>query len=151
RNKSPQSKESGAGAGAKSWSGWLRSPCFLSVMLALATSTVFWPVTGYEFVNYDDSDYVTANEHVQSGLKWTSVVWAFQTGHASNWHPATWLSHQADCQLFGQRAGWHHLTSFVLHTANVVLLFLLLNWMTGAMWRSAFVAALFALHPLHVE
>src|SRR5439155_6503836 len=79
------------------------------------------------------------------------VVWAFQTGHASNWHPLTWLSHMLDYQLFGAHPAGHHLTSIIFHTANTVLLFLLFNGMTGALWRSASIAALFALHPLHVE
>jgi len=102
-------------------------------------------------VDYDDGDYVTGNVHVQSGLGWESSAWAFKTGHASNWHPLTWLSHELDCQLFGLRAGGHHLTSVFFHIANSVLLLLVLLRMTGALWRSAVVAGLFALHPLHVE
>jgi protein O-mannosyl-transferase len=119
--------------------------------LALATLAVFAPVAWQGFVNYDDSDYVTENTHVQSGLKWGNVVWAFTTGHASNWHPLTWISHMVDCQLFGQWGGGHHLVSVGFHILNALLLLLLLRHMTGALWRSAFVAALFALHPLHVE
>src|SRR6266436_5119315 len=93
------------------WQAKLRCPGFLSLVLALATFSVFLPLGWHEFVNYDDPDYVTANSHVQSGLKWDNVIWAFTTGHASNWHPLTWLSHMLDCQLFGQHPGAQHLTS----------------------------------------
>jgi len=133
------------------WQAKLRCPGFLSLVLALATFSVFLPLEWHDFVNYDDPDYVTANAHVQSGLKWDNVPWAFTTGHASNWHPLTWLSHMLDCQFFGQRAGGQHLISAGFHIINTVLLFLLLRKLTGALWRSALVAALFALHPLHVE
>src|SRR5947209_9869851 len=129
----------------------LRSPGFISLLLALWTIAVFLPVSRHDFVNYDDPDYVTANAHVQAGLSWENVVWAFTTGHASNWHPLTWLSHMLDCQIFGPRAGAHHLMSVGFHVANTLLLFLLLRNLTCALWRSALVAALFALHPLHVE
>ncbi|PYJ03620.1 MAG: hypothetical protein DME25_11700, partial [Verrucomicrobia bacterium] len=94
-----------------------------SLLLLLATLAVYWPARQFDFVNYDDSDYVTANKHVQNGLSWETVRWAFTTGHASNWHPLTWLSHALDCQLFGQRAGAHHLVSVVFHAANALLLF----------------------------
>jgi tetratricopeptide (TPR) repeat protein len=126
-------------------------PGFLCLLLALVTLIVFLPVARQGFVNYDDSDYVTENAHVLRGLTWANVVWAFTTGHASNWHPLTWLSHMLDCQLFGSRAGPQHLVSVGFHIANALLLLLLLRRMTGALWRSALVAALFALHPLHVE
>src|SRR5204863_174243 len=99
----------------------------------------------------DDPDYVTNNPHALSGLRWQDVEWAFRTGYASNWHPLTWISHQLDAQLFGMKPGGHHLTSLVFHIANSLLLFFLLQRMTGETGRSAFVAALFALHPLHVE
>ncbi len=141
--------ESGVGD-ASGWA-WLRRPGVLCLLLALATLAVFLPVAWHGFVNYDDADYVTENAQVQGGLKWASIVWAFTTGHASNWHPLTWISHMADCQLFGLQAGGHHLVSVGLHIANALLLFGLLRRMTGALWRSALVAALFALHPLHVE
>src|SRR5271166_2380803 len=90
------------------------------LLLFAAIALVFWPVGGFEFVNYDDPDYVSANPHVQSGLNWNNVVWAFTTGHASNWHPLTWLSHMLDCQCFGQRAGWQHMMSVGFHVANTV-------------------------------
>lgn len=123
----------------------------LSLLLVAATLLAFWPVTGHDFVNYDDPDYVTSNLHVQRGLTWDGTAWAFKATHASNWHPLTWLSHMLDAQLFGLNAGGHHTTNLGLHIANSVLLLLLLRRLTGALWPSFFVAALFALHPLHVE
>jgi tetratricopeptide (TPR) repeat protein len=133
------------------WQETMRRPSMLCLLLALCTFAVFLPVARQGFVNYDDSDYVTENSHVLGGLKWANIVWAFTTGHASNWHPLTWLSHMLDCQLFGHAAGPQHLVSVGFHVANTLLLLLLLRRMTGALWRSALVAALFALHPLHVE
>jgi tetratricopeptide (TPR) repeat protein len=103
------------------------------------------------FVNYDDDVYVTDNPHVQSGLTRQSVAWAFTTRYTGNWHPLTWLSHMLDCGLFGLNPLWHHLSSLLLHIANTLLLFWVLRRTTGAIWASAFVAAAFALHPLHVE
>jgi tetratricopeptide (TPR) repeat protein len=103
------------------------------------------------FINYDDPDYVTENPMVLGGLHWNAVGSAFSTPYASNWHPLTWLSHMLDCQLFGVNPAGHHFTNLLLHTANTLLLFFLLRGLTGALWRSAFVAAFFALHPLHVE
>jgi protein O-mannosyl-transferase len=121
------------------------------VLLALATLAVYIPVAGYGYVNYDDADYVSANLHVQGGLKWDNLVWAFSSGHASNWHPLTWLSHTLDYQIFGEFVGGQHLMSVGLHLANTILLFLVLRRLTAAHWRAAMVAAFFALHPLHVE
>jgi tetratricopeptide (TPR) repeat protein len=129
----------------------LSRPSVLCFLLAVATLAVFLPVGRYGYVNYDDSDYVTANTHVQSGLKWENVKWAFQSGHASNWHPLTWISHMLDLQIFGDKPGAQHLVSVGFHIANALLLFLLLRRMTGALWCSFMVATLFALHPLHVE
>ena len=123
----------------------------ICLMLGAATLITFWPQTGHDFVSYDDPFYLTENVQVQQGLTWETVGWALRTGAAGNWHPVTWLSHILDVQLFGLEPGWHHLTSLLFHTANAVLLFLLLQRMTGAVWRSAFVAGLFALHPLHVQ
>jgi protein O-mannosyl-transferase len=123
----------------------------LSVLLAVVTLAVFWPARGFDFVNFDDADYVTDNPHVQAGLTLEGVKWAFTSGHASNWHPLTWLSHMLDVNLSGMGAAGPHFMNILLHSANTSLLFLLLGRMTGAQWRSAFVAALFALHPLHVE
>lgn len=112
---------------------------------------MFWPVTHFDFVNFDDPHYVTGNDFVRSGLMWGNVKQAFVGAAIGNWHPLTWVSHMADCELFGLKAGGHHLMSLLLHLANTVLLFFVWKRMTGAVWRSGFVAALFALHPLHVE
>jgi tetratricopeptide (TPR) repeat protein len=122
------------------------------LFLTLMTVAVYAPVAGHDFLNYDDPLYVTNNPQVQRGLTWENVRWAFRsTREATNWHPLTWLSHMLDCELYGLEPRGHHLSSVLLHAANTVLLFLLLQRMTGARWRSAFVAGLFALHPLHVE
>jgi tetratricopeptide (TPR) repeat protein len=121
------------------------------LVLAVVTLLVYLPVLRNGFVNYDDPDYITNNSHVKAGLTWAGIVWAFQSSEASNWHPLTWISHMADCQLFGLNSAGHHLTNLFFHTANTLLLFILLNQLTGALWRSASVAALFAWHPLHVE
>jgi tetratricopeptide (TPR) repeat protein len=121
------------------------------VALGAAVGIVFAASLRCGFTNFDDPDYVTQNTDIQHGLTWHSVEWAFTTGHASNWHPLTWLSHIVDCQLYGLAPMGHHLTSVLLHLANSVLLFLLFYRMTGALGRSAFVAAVFALHPLRAE
>ncbi len=123
----------------------------ISLLLIIATFMAFWQVTHCDFINFDDPEYVTDNRHVQDGLTVEGILWAFTTGHAANWHPLTWISHMVDVQLFGLQPGWHHLTNLLFHLANTLLLFLVLNRMTKALWQSAFVAALFALHPLHVE
>ena len=123
----------------------------ICLALAVVTTALYWPITHYGFINFDDDDYITNNSHVQAGLTWAGVIWAFQTGAAANWHPLTWLSHMLDCQLYGLNPGGHHSTNLLFHAANTLLLFLWLRQITGALWRSAFVAALFAWHPLHVE
>ncbi len=112
---------------------------------------VYWPATGHDFISLDDPEYVTQNVHVQGGLTWEDLKWAFTNPVAGNWHPITMLSHMLDCQLFGLKPWGPHLVSVLLHTANTVLLFLFLRGVTGAVWRSLMVAALFGLHPLHVE
>jgi len=122
--------------------------CFFLVAI---TWLVFGQTVRYDFVNYDDNEYVYANPAITSGLNPHGIIYAFSGMHARNWHPLTTLSHMLDCQLWGVRAGGHHFTNIVLHTIAVVLLFLVLQQMTGAIWQSAFVAALFAVHPLHVE
>jgi tetratricopeptide (TPR) repeat protein len=121
------------------------------VALAAITIGVFSPLFQYGFLNFDDQIYVTENPYVRSGVNFNSVAWAFSTSTSGNWLPLTWLSHILDFQCYGMRAGGHHLTNVLFHAANVVLLFLLLQKMTGAIWRSALVAALFAWHPAHVE
>ena len=122
-----------------------------SALLALVTLLVYLPVRHYPFLIYDDPDYVTNNTIVQAGLTWAGVKWAFTTFTAGNWHPLTWLSLMLDSQLFGSNAGGFHLVNVFLHAANSVLLFVLLVRLTGTLWPSAFIAALFAWHPLHVE
>ena len=131
----------------------MRRDWLICLLLSAITLLVFWPATSHEFINYDDPLYVTENPHVQAGLSQESIAWAFGrvTGEGTYWHPVTWLSHMLDCQLFGLKAGRHHLTNLLFHTANVLLLFLALRRMTGAAWRSAVVAGLFALHPLQVD
>jgi protein O-mannosyl-transferase len=123
----------------------------ICLALALITLGVYAPVRHFEFVNYDDPDYVTANSNVQSGITKPAVIWAFTTGHASNWHPLTWISHMLDFQLYGLNPAGHHVTNLLFHAANALLLFWVLLRLTGQTWPSAFVAALFAWHPLHVE
>jgi Flp pilus assembly protein TadD len=123
----------------------------LSVLLAVAVLALFWPALGNDFVNYDDDLYVTRNPRVQQGLTSAGVRWAFTTDAAGNWHPLTWLSHQLDWELWGPSPRGHHATSVALHVVNTLLVFWLLDAMTGAPWRSALVAAVFGVHPLHVE
>jgi tetratricopeptide (TPR) repeat protein len=119
--------------------------------LALAVLATYAPLWKAGFVTYDDPIFVTANPHVQSGLNWASMTWALTTDDARIWHPLTWLSYLVDAQIYGLNPGGFHFTNVLLHLANSVLLFLLLQRMTKALWPSAIVAALFALHPMHVE
>jgi tetratricopeptide (TPR) repeat protein len=121
------------------------------ILLLLATLAAYRGLGSNGFVFFDDDLFVTANPHVQKGLQGESIAWAFTTTHASNWHPLTWLSHMLDVQLFGLDPGKHHRSNLLLHALNALLLLLVLHRLTGALWRSALVAALFALHPLHVE
>ena len=123
----------------------------ICVFLATITWLVFGQTLGHGFVNYDDQQYVYDNLEVTSGLTLHGLTWAFTHSHFNNWHPLTWLTHMLDWQLYERKAGGHHLTNLLFHTASVLLLFGVLAQMTGALWRSAFVAALFAIHPLHVE
>lgn len=115
------------------------------------TATVYAPVSNFDFVNFDDSDYIYENSFVKSGLNLESIAWAFRSFEVANWHPLTWLSHMADSHFWGLDAGKHHLTSLVWHIINSILVFVLFRKTTGGVWQSGFVAALFALHPLHVE
>jgi len=128
-----------------------RAAPLICLLLGFVTLAVYWPVLHCDFTNYDDDLYVTKNRQVQSGLTWAGLRWAFTTRKCTNWHPLTWISHMADCELYGLDPAGHHATNLLFHIANAVLLFLVLQRMTGAQWRSAFVAALFAWHPLHVE
>jgi Flp pilus assembly protein TadD len=128
-----------------------RRTVLIVVLLGGITLAAFWPVVHNDFVNYDDTAYVTENPHVLAGLSLANAGWVFRTSCLGNWHPLTMLSHMMDVQLFGLNPGWHHCSSLCFHVANTVLLFLLLRRLTSRVWPSAFVAALFALHPLHVE
>jgi protein O-mannosyl-transferase len=129
-----------------------RSFILLSVLLALLVVALYLPALHNSFVNYDDPDYVTRNVRVLQGLNWSNVKWAFGTDNpAANWHPLTWLSHMADVQAFGLNPWGHHLINILLMAADVALLFLFLAMMTGKVWPSAAVAAIFAVHPLNVE
>jgi tetratricopeptide (TPR) repeat protein len=121
------------------------------IFLAVAVWVVFGQTLRHEFVNYDDNVYVYANPVVQKGLTWEGFRWALTYGQIGHWHPLTWLSHMLDCQFYGLSPGGHHLTNVLLHGAAAILLFLVLRQMTGFLWRSAFVAAVFAIHPLRVE
>jgi tetratricopeptide (TPR) repeat protein len=121
------------------------------LFLALGTSALYSSVAHHPFIDFDDQYYVTNNAILHAGLNWKVFIWSFNAGYAQNWHPLTWCSHALDCQLYGLNPAGHHLTNVVLHVLNVVILFLLLRRATGAMGRSLFVAALFAIHPLNVE
>ncbi len=123
----------------------------ISLLLALVTLAAYWGVFSSGFVDMDDPYYVVQNQQVQSGLSWDGLSWAFTSRDCDNWHPVTWVSLMLDCSLYGSGPAGFHTTNLALHILNTILLFLLLQLMTRARWRSAFVAALFALHPLHVE
>jgi Flp pilus assembly protein TadD len=131
-----------------------RSDCLraaaLALLLVAATAAVFAQVVEFDFITFDDNVYVTENPHVQAGLSWTNVRWALGA-HECNWHPLTWLSLMLDAEVWGSRAAGFHLVNLLLHTANVLLLFLLLLRTTRCAYRSAFAALLFGIHPLHVE
>jgi Flp pilus assembly protein TadD len=128
-----------------------RLPRLVYLVLIFVTLVVFHQLPSHDFINLDDDILVYENPHVHGGLNKKGIAWAFTTFEAYNYHPLTWLSHMLDCQLFGLRPGMHHLTNLLFHLMNTALLLLVLRRMTGTLWRSGFVAALFALHPLHVE
>jgi tetratricopeptide (TPR) repeat protein len=123
----------------------------ISLCLVFTTLVVYEEVRVYDFLIWDDYAYIVENSHVRSGLSMENVLWAFTTTHASYWHPLTWLSHMLDCEVYGLNPQGHHAHALLLHAANALLLFLVLKNMTGALWRSAFVAAVFSLHPLRIE
>jgi len=125
--------------------------CVVALLLALATAGAYAGALRADFIGLDDPVYVTLNDRVCAGLTLDGVLWAFRSGEAANWHPLTWISHMLDVELFGTRAWGHHATSVAIHVASSVLLLLALDRLTRAFWPSALVAALFALHPLHVE
>jgi len=128
-----------------------RLAVLVCLILAAVTIVAYEPVRRCGFVTIDDSDYVTNNPRVNGGISAKAVAWAFTTSHASNWHPLTWLSHIIDCELFGLNPLGHHASSLLLHIANTILLFLVFRAMTKQVWASAFIAAVFALHPTHAE
>lgn len=128
----------------------LRALLVYSVII-LATLSVYLPVNDFDFINYDDNMYVFQNPTVLGGLTFKNILWSLTASEELYWHPLTWISHMTDIQIFGLNAGGHHLTSVGFHILNTVLLLVWLNTMTGEFWKSSFVAALFALHPLHVE
>ncbi len=136
-------------------SGLFQSPStrtlLLCLLLAASVLACYNPVTHNSFLRYDDDRYIVDNPHVRAGLTWATVKWAFTTYEEANWHPLTWLSHALDCELFGLNPVGHHYMNVLLHAANAIVLFLLLQSATGFCWRSLMVAALFALHPINVE
>jgi Flp pilus assembly protein TadD len=131
--------------------GFGRREWLVCAALTLGVAAIYGPAATHGFVNWDDPEYVTNNPMVRGGMTLAGLRWAFTTAHAANWHPLTWLSHMLDVQLFGLQAGWHHIVSVLLHLASTLLLFGWLRRTTGAVGRSAVVAALFAMHPAHVE
>lgn len=128
-----------------------RARWFIAIALVFGCIVIYFQVSGFQFINFDDNVYVYNNQPVLGGLSWENLKWAFTSFHASNWHPVTWLSHQLDMTLFGLRPGYHHLTNIFFHAINSVLLFFTIRLMTGATWKSGVVAAIFAFHPAHVE
>ncbi|MGD0280454.1 MAG: hypothetical protein ABSC11_14300, partial [Smithella sp.] len=128
-----------------------RQKLIVYIVLTIITLAVYWQVNQYAFVNLDDYGYVTENNHIQSKITLEGVHWAFTTRYTNLWNPLVWLSFMFDYQLHGLNAGGYHITNLILHILSALLLFWLFNRMTGAIWKSAFVAAFFALHPLHVE
>ena len=123
----------------------------ISFLLVLLTLAIYYRLAGYDFVNFDDDLYVTANSRVLRGLTLENFMWAFSSIEIGNWHPLTWLSHMTDIQVHGLNPGAHHLTNLIFHVANTVLVLIIFSRMTGHFWQSVCLAALFALHPLHVE
>jgi len=121
------------------------------LLLFITTLLVYSQVSNFAFLTFDDNSGLLGNAHVRDGFSWNGIQWAITTGYASNWFPLTWFSHMLDFQLFGVDAGWHHLTNVLIHAASSVLLLALLKRMTRRIWESAFVAFVFAVHPLHVE
>lgn len=132
----------------------LKKNVLIILFLVASVPIVYWQVHGFQFISLDDPLYVTNNNQVHKGLSLESIAWAFslsKQGEVTNWHPLTWISHMMDYQLFGLNAGMHHLVNVLLHIVNAILLYLVLRWMTGSVWKSAFVASIFALHPVNVD
>jgi len=145
RHMSSETPDTGVGQGSRG------VKLLICILLVASTLVAYEPARRNEFVNYDDPAFITSNLHVRNGLTWEGVKWAFGGAHVDYWHPLTWLSHMADYELYGLNAAGHHATSLLIHIMTSLLLFHVFQRMTGAMWRSAFVAAAFALHPVHVE
>jgi tetratricopeptide (TPR) repeat protein len=124
---------------------------FICILVSVAILVVYWPVQHYDLISLDDIDYITGNPYVKAGLTWDSFSWAMKDIHTGYWHPLTWFSHMLDYQLFRSRVGGHHWTNVIFHIANSILLYVVLKRMSGSAWKSALVAALFAVHPLNVE
>jgi protein O-mannosyl-transferase len=123
----------------------------LCLLLTLAVLTVYSQISMHDFIAYDDDQYVYENPMVKAGITPAGIHWAFFSFYYANWHPLTWLSHMLDCQMFGLKPGGHHLMNLAIHMASTLLLFIVLLKMTHRPWRSAIVAAIFGLHPIHVE
>ena len=151
RPSAPRPRDQHGPTAAPTGPWWHNQEMVACVALVSITLLAFAAVRDFGFVDYDDLNYVADNPHVRQALTWGGVRWAFTSGYFANWHPLTWLSHMLDVQLFGVNAGAHHAVNLSLHILNTLLLFGVLRRMTGAIWRSAFVAALFAVHPMHVE
>jgi tetratricopeptide (TPR) repeat protein len=149
-NESKDSQITSESAGRARWQHRLKA-ILVAAALVFATVTVYHGLAGHSFISFDDTQYILENYHVRCGLSLEGVKWAFTAFTASNWHPLTWLSHMLDVQLFGMNAGSHHLISLFFHVLNTLLLLWFLMYATGRLWPSAFVAAIFALHPLHIE
>ncbi len=129
----------------------MKTKLLIILLLLLSTLAVYYQVKDFEFLYFDDNEFVTENTDVREGLTIKGIQWAFTTTLSTLWHPLAWISHMLDCSIYGLNPAGHHITNLLFHLANTILLFYALHRMTGALWRSAFVAALFALHPLHVE
>ena len=129
----------------------IRYEVFICFLIVVATSAVYWRVGEFEFIEYDDPEYILNNPHMRDGLTLESIAWSFKATHAVNWHPITWLSHLLDVELYGMAPGMHHRINQLFHILNIILLLHILRLATGNLWPSCFVAAVFALHPLQVE
>ena len=129
----------------------VRRDLLISLTLFITTMTLYWQVTAFDYINFDDPEYVANNLVVKQGISKETISWAFKTTKTANWHPLTWISYLLDVHFFGSTPGVHHLINVLLHATNAVLLFIVFRRMTAAVWLSAIVAALFAIHPLHVE
>jgi protein O-mannosyl-transferase len=144
-------RERPAASGNRKSASFGRMNFLIAGALAVVTFAIYAQVIGHQFITLDDPTYIQENPMVNRGVTGAGLVWAFTTFYATNWHPLTWISHMIDCQFFGTNAGRHLLVNALIHVANTLLVFWFLLRTTRARWPSALVAALFALHPLHVE